>query len=122
MDKLMLKKAMRVAKTILPPSGKVTYKTVKTADDSFYARITLSNIDPHLIEFNENVINAHFKTHNITELHKQYLFLVQVALHELSHTHINNIIKKQETQETVCEIIESVFKNLIHNIGNLEYE
>lgn len=113
----MVQNAVRIARKILPPSGKVQYKVIeKTSDFSYYAQIELSNVDGHLIKFNKTTILEYYNNKNIIEEHKQLLFLIQITLHEFAHTLTWNVIKGREQQEVVSEIVEQLFKNTIENI------
>lgn len=111
----MLKKAVKIANAIVPPNGKITYKTINDKDAPFFAQIHLSNIDGHFIEFNEHTINKYFEEEKLDELH-QLLFLCQIAIHENVHSLTFNVIKTKDQQEFVSELAEQIFKNLISNI------
>ena len=119
MNKKLIAKAVRIAKAILPPNGKITYKTVKTKDKSFYARIGFSKVDSNHIEFNENVFDEYFEKNKSTPL-QQLIFMVQVTLHEINHGLTHNIIKHKPTDEMLCEIVERVFLGTIENLKLFE--
>ena len=119
MNKKLIAKAVRIAKVILPPNGKITYKTVRTKDTSFYARIGFSKVDSNHIEYNENVLDDYVKRNKLTSL-QQLKFLVQVTLHEINHTLTHNIIKHKQTDEMLCEIVERVFIGTIENLNLFE--
>lgn len=120
MDKKLVAKAVKIAKEIFPPNGKITYETIKTKDNGFYARISLSGVEPYHIEFNESVFDRYFADNNITEKHQQLIFLIRVTLHEFCHSRTHNVIKHKPTDEMICEFIERIFIGTLDNIHKIE--
>ncbi len=116
MKKSLVSRALKLAVVIVPPNGEITFKIVRTKDESFYARIHLSLVDGNEIEFNEKVIEKYFVEKKLEEEYQQFLFLAQIAIHELLHTRTFGLVKSKETQELISELGELIFKNTINNL------